>query len=301
MRNSSYFRNQLVLDLSNPKVQDFVFNIVDSLFIKNPTLAYIKWDCNAVIYNAYSSYLTNQSELYIDYVRGLYKVLERIRSKYPKVPMMLCSGGGGRVDYAALKYFTEFWPSDNTDPLERVFLQWEYSYFYPAIATAAHVTNWGRQSIKYKVDVAMMGKLGFDIPVNKLKPEELSFCKSAIKLYDQIKGVIWHGDQYRLISPWDHDFASIMYVAPSKNEAVIFNYLVSNRYDAGSALPVKFKGLNPDKHYSIKEVNLYNGAKSRLHVNAENSYSGAYLMQVGFNPMVNAGRTSVVLLANAID
>ena len=59
-----------------------------------------------------------------------------------EIPKMLCSGGGGRVDYGALKYFTEFWPSDNTDPLERIFIQWEYSYFYPAIASSNHVTAW---------------------------------------------------------------------------------------------------------------------------------------------------------------
>lgn len=300
-RPEYYFRNQLVLDLSNPKVQDFVFGIVDSLFIKNPTLAYIKWDCNAVIYNAYSAHLKNQSELYVEYVRGLYKVLERIRAKYPKVPMMLCSGGGGRVDYAALKYFTEFWPSDNTDPLERIYLQWEYSYFYPAIASANHVTNWGSQPIKYKVDVAMMGKLGFDISVSKLKPEELTFCKDAVKQYDQLSDVIWHGDQYRLVSPWNHDFASIMYVNTDKSKAVMFSYLVSNRYDAGSELPVKLKGLDAHKHYKIEEVNLYKGAKSKIKLNKENSYSGSFLMEVGFNPVVNAGRSSVVLVLTATD
>ena len=300
-RPEYYFRNQLVLDLSNPKVQDFVFGIVDSLFIKNPALAYIKWDCNAVIYNAYSAHLKNQSELYVEYVRGLYKVLERIRAKYPKVPMMLCSGGGGRVDYAALKYFTEFWPSDNTDPLERIYLQWEYSYFYPAIASANHVTNWGRQPIKYKVDVAMMGKLGFDIPVSKLKPEELTFCKDAVKQYDQLSDVIWHGEQYRLVNPWNHDFASLVYVAPNKNKAVMFSYLVSNRYDAGSELPVKLKGLDAHKHYKIEEVNLYNGAKSKIKRNKENSYSGAFLMEVGFNPVIYAGRSSVVLVLTATD
>jgi alpha-galactosidase len=113
-----------VLDLSNPDVQNFVFGVLDSLFIKNPEIAFIKWDCNAVIYNANSEYLKKtgqpQTHLYVDYVKGLYKVLEKVRAKYPKVPMMLCSGGGGRVDYEALKYFTEFWPSDNTDPLERI-------------------------------------------------------------------------------------------------------------------------------------------------------------------------------------
>ncbi len=120
---------------ANPAVQDFVFNVVDGLFTKNPALAYIKWDCNAVIYNAYSANLGNQSHFYIEYVRGLYTCTEKDSApNIPRVPMMLCSGGGGRVDYAALQYFTEFWPSDNTDPLERIFMQWEYSYFYPAIS-----------------------------------------------------------------------------------------------------------------------------------------------------------------------
>jgi len=300
-RPEYYFRNQLVLDLSNPKVQDFVFGIVDSLFIKNPSLAYIKWDCNAVIYNAYSAHLDKQSALYIEYVRGLYKVLERIREKYPNVPMMLCSGGGGRVDYAALQYFTEFWPSDNTDPLERVFMQWEYSYFYPAIAMAAHVTNWGNQPIKYKVDVAMMGKLGFDIPVSKLKPEELSFCQQAIQQYNRLKDIIWHGEQYRLVDPWSHDFASLMYVDNKKEKAVVFNYLVSDRYGAASGLPVRFKGLAPDKQYKIEEINLYNGTKSPINEDKENSYSGAFLMKAGFNPLVSARRASVVLVATAIN
>ncbi|WP_225872310.1 alpha-galactosidase [Pedobacter frigidisoli] len=197
-RNEYYFRNQLVLDLSNPKVQDFVFGVVDGLFTKNPSLAYIKWDCNAVIYNAYSSHLKDQASFYIEYVQGLYKVLERIRAKYPKVPMMLCSGGGGRVDYAALKYFTEFWPSDNTDPMERIFIQWEYSYFYPAIASSNHVTDWGKQPIKFRTDVAMMGKLGFDIVVSKLPENDLKFCQQAIRNYNDLKQTIWQGEQYRL-------------------------------------------------------------------------------------------------------
>ncbi|WP_244228773.1 alpha-galactosidase [Mucilaginibacter endophyticus] len=299
-RPEKYFRNQLVLDLANPKVQDFVFGVVDNLFTKNPDLAYIKWDCNAVIYNAYSAYLKkDQSHIYVDYVNGLYNVLKRVRAKYPKVPLMLCSGGGGRVDYGALQYFTEYWPSDNTDPLERVFIQWEYSFFYPAITSSNHVTDWGKQPIKYRVDVAMMGKMGFDIVIGKLSENDLSFCQSALKNYDGLKDAIWHGDQYRLASPWDNDAASIMYVNTDKSKAVMFNYLVNNRYGSGTKVPVRLKGLDPNKKYRVKEINLYPGTGSVLG-NEDLTFTGDFLMNVGINPETNTYHTSVVLQLEAI-
>ena len=291
-RPEYYMRNQLVLDLTNPKVQDFVFNLVDGLFTKNPGLAYIKWDCNSVIYNAYSAYEKSQSNFYTDYVFGLYKVLGRLRAKYPKIPMMLCSGGGGRVDYGALKYFTEYWPSDNTEPLERIFIQWEYSYFYPALASSNHVTNWGKEPLKYRVDVAMMGKLGFDFVVGKLKPEELAFCRQAVKTYKENSEAIWHGDQYRLQDPWANDVASLMYVDTTQSAAIMFNYLVNNRYAAGSKLPIRLKGLNPDKNYTVSEVNLFPGTHSTIPAGV---FSGRFLMTVGINPDVREGRTSVLI------
>jgi alpha-galactosidase len=298
-REEYYYRNQLVLDLTNPKVQDFVFGIIDSLFIKNPSLAYIKWDCNAVIYNAYSSHLKNQSAFYIEYVRGLYQVLSRIRAKYPIVPMMLCSGGGGRVDYAALQYFTEFWPSDNTDPLERIFIQWEYSYFYPAITSSNHVTDWGKQPIKFRTDVAMMGKLGFDIEVGKLTDNDLQFCQDAVKNYNGFKQIVWHGNQYRLSNPNENAVAVMMYLNESKSSGVIFNYLVNYRYDEKSRTPIRMKGLDAGKKYQLTEINLYPGSKTIL--DESKIYTGDFLMQVGFNPLVNAKRTSVVLKITAVD
>ncbi|MEH6305301.1 alpha-galactosidase [Olivibacter sp. CPCC 100613] len=297
-RPEYYFRNQLVLDLSNPQVQDFVFKTLDDLFIKNPGLAYIKWDCNAVIYNAYSPYLKHQGNFYVDYVKGLYKVLERIRVKYPKVPMMLCSGGGGRVDYGALRYFTEYWPSDNTDPLERIFMQYEYSYFYPALASANHVTDWGKQSIKFKIDVAMMGKLGFDIVVDKLPEEELKFCQQALRNYDELKPIIWQGNQFRLANPREKDYASILYIDENKERGVVFNYLVNYRQNVGTSTPIKFNGLDPMKSYRLEEINLYGDETSTI--KGQEVYTGDFLMKVGFNPNLSNSRKSVVLKFTAV-
>lgn len=296
-RPEHYFRNQLVLDLTNPEVQNFVFGVLDTLFTKNPQLAFIKWDCNAVIFNAHSMYLEKnklpQSHLYVNYVRGLYKVLERLRAKYPTVPMMLCSGGGGRVDYGALKYFTEFWPSDNTDPLERVFVQWEYSYFYPSIATCNHVTDWSKLPLKYRTDVAMMGKLGFDIVVNHLSENDLRFAQQSVAGYKSFSDVVWHGDLFRLADPYENEYASLMYVDSTKDKAIMFNYLTNFRFSAGATIgPVKLKGLDANKKYVVKEINLYPGTQSPINNSA---YSGDYLMTVGFNPVVDSRRTSVIL------
>ncbi|ADB37952.1 alpha-galactosidase [Spirosoma linguale] len=298
-RSEYYFRNQLVLDLSNPKVQDFVYGVVNDLMTKNPTLGFIKWDCNAVIYNAFSATIQNQSNLYVDYVQGLYKVLDRLRAKYPTLPMMLCSGGGGRVDYGALKYFTEYWPSDNTDAQERIFIQWNYSYFFPSIASCNHVTDWGKQPIKFRTDVAMMGKLGYDIVVSKLTEEELTFSQQALKTYEGIKNIIWKGDLYRLASPYTNDVASSMYVSESRDRAVWFTYLVNSRYKAGSQAPIKLNGLDPAKNYRIRELNVYPGTTSRINTSTT-TYSGNYLMAIGFNPQVDTRRTSVVLEVNEV-
>ncbi len=297
-RPEHYFRNQLVLDLANPVVQDYVFGVVDNLFTKNPSLAFIKWDCNAVIFNAHSMYLqkTNQpqSQFYVDYVKGLYKVLERIRAKYPSVPMMLCSGGGGRVDYEALKYFTEFWPSDNTEPLERIFIQWNYSYYYPVIATCNHVTDWGKQPIKFRTDVAMMGKLGYDIVVSHLSPTDLQFSQQAVANYNQIKATLWYGEQYRLVDPYVHPMASIMYVNEDKSKAVMFSYHTNHRFElTDSPHAVPLKGLDANKRYRVQEINVYPGTTSTI--DATKVYSGDFLMRVGINPDVNEKRSSVVL------
>ncbi len=295
-RDEYYFRNQLVLDLSNPKVQDYVFGIVDDLMTKYPDIAFFKWDCNSPITNIYSTYeKMNQSHLYIDYVRGLYNVLDRVKAKYPALPMMLCAGGGGRTDYEGLKYFTEFWCSDNTDPIERLFIQWGYSQVFPAKAQCAHVTTWNRDaSVKFRVNVAMMGKMGFDINLHDLNEGELAYCKQSIKDYNSLKPVIFNGDQYRLVSPHDGNHAATMYVGKDKKKAVLFAFDVHPRYDE-ALYNVKFDGLDPSLTYNVREINKSDGSQGE-----EKSYSGSYLMTVGLPLFSTSKLSSRVYEVNSI-
>ena len=151
-----------------------------------------------------------------------YNVLKRVKEKYPNTPMMLCSGGGARCDYEALKYFTEFWCSDNTDPIERLFIQWGFSQIFPSKAMSAHVTSWNKKtSVKFRTDVASMCKLGFDLGLKELNADEQTFCQNAVANWTRLKKVILDGDQYRLVSPYDGNHMSIMYAAPDKNKAVL--------------------------------------------------------------------------------
>ncbi|MCE2617629.1 MAG: alpha-galactosidase [Phocaeicola sp.] len=321
-REEYYFRNQLVLDLSNPKVQDLVYNTVDNLMTKYPDIAFFKWDCNSPITNIYSNYEKNQqSRLYIDYVHGLYNVLERIKTKYSELPMMLCSGGGGRTDYEALKYFTEFWASDNTDPIERLFIQWGFSHIFPAKTICAHVTSWNKSTgVKFRTDVASMCKLGFDIKLSEMNENEIKYAQEAVQNYNRLKSVIWDGELYRLVSPYESNHTSSMYVAPDKNKAVVFSFDIHPRYGE-FITPVRLQGLDPNKMYRVKEINkMPMKLPNRFLSKPENEealteippeilkmftgfpekvYSGEYLMTVGLDLFTTKQLNSMVLEVTA--
>lgn len=280
-RKIYYYRNQLVLDLSNPEVQDYVYSVVENLMKENPEIAFFKWDCNSPITNIYSPYQKDkQGNMYIDHVRGVYNVMKRVKENYPNVPMMLCSGGGARCDYEALKYFTEFWCSDNTDPIERIYIQWGFSQFFPSKAMCAHVTSWNKNtSVKFRTDVASMCKLGFDIGLKDMSADELTYCQDAVKNWKRLQPAIMDGDQYRLVSPYKSNHMAVNYVSKDKNKAVLFAYDIHPRYQE-KLMNVKLQGLDANKMYKIEEINLMPNTESGLSANGK-IYSGDFLMKVG--------------------
>lgn len=277
---------QLVLDLSNPKVQDFVFGVVDNLLTKYPDIAYIKWDANMAIMNHGSQYLSvaDQSHLYIAYHQGFAKVIDRIRAKYKDVVIQCCASGGGRANWGMLRGFDEFWVSDNTDAMQRIYMQYGTSYFFPAIAMASHIsavpnhTVFRTTSLKYRIDVAMSGRLGMEIQPKNMTDEEKALCRKAISEYKKIRPVVQFGDLYRLASPYDNQgLSSIMYVSEAKDKAVFYWWKLANFYNVH--LPrVKMAGLDENKMYKVKELDVIDNKP----LDCEGkSYSGKYLMEHG--------------------
>ena len=279
---------QVVLDLGNPKVQDFVFSVVDNLMSKYPEIDYIKWDANMAIMNHGSQYLTmnDQSHLYIEYHRGLEKVCQRIRAKYPDVTIQACASGGGRANWGVLPYFDEFWVSDNTDALQRIYMQWGTSYFFPAIAMASHIsatpnhTVFRTTALKYRIDVAMSGRLGMEIQPKNMTDDEKELCRKAIAEYKQIRPIVQFGNIYRLMSPYDKKgLASLMYVNDEQTKAVWYWWKTESFQN--EHLPrIKMAGLNPTRMYKVHELNRID--LKPLDVEGK-SFSGAYLMSHGID------------------
>ena len=276
---------QLLLDMSNPAVQDYVFSIVDNIMKETPNTYYIKWDYNYEIKNHGSHYLTsdNQSHLLVDYFLGVLKTVKRIRQAYPDLVIQCCSSGGARANYGLMPYFDEMWVSDNTDAQQRLFMQWGTSMFFPVCAMAQHVSaspNHQTQRvipIKFRFDVAMTGRLGMEMKPSDLNPKEFEFAKKAFQTYKEIRPIVQQGDQYRLISPYDgRGYASEMFVTEDKSEAVFFAYKFEQYVDMFRPR-FRFAGLDPDATYQLTEINREGGADhwegARI--------SGRFLMQQG--------------------
>jgi alpha-galactosidase len=272
-------RNQLVLDLTRPEVQAFEWQSIQNI-LGVPDISYAKWDCNRYLTQPGSSYLApdRQSHLWIDYVNALYALMDKTAKTFPDTEMMLCSGGGGRVDYGALKYFHEFWPSDNTDPTLRVPMQWDYSYFFPPMAVASHVTHWGNRPMHFACSVAMSARFGMDLDLNKLSAQDKAICAGAISAYKQIRDVTLPGDLYRLENPHENYRGALNFVSPDKTRAVVFAFQLKE----GENVPVHPQGLDPAKNYTIHELNP---APGRAGIPQEGkTFTGAELMRDGISP-----------------
>ncbi len=292
-------RTQLLLDLTNPKVREYVYDVVAKLLKEYPEIKYIKWDANRHVQDFGSQYLAKgeQSHFWVDYINNLYNVYERLSEEFPDVIFQACSSGGGRVDYGSLKYHHEIWGSDNTDAEWRIYINWGLNYFVPAGCVASHVSQSPNHQtsqltpIKFRFDVAMSQRLGLELQPKLLTDEELAWTKEAVEVYkSRIRDVVQLGDQYRLASPYDFGgFSSIGYVSEDKDRAIIFAYSLDYQV-RGASHVVKLAGLDPAKQYTVREVMPTSNKFRTLYrfTGEGKTFSGDYLMKVGIQ--VNIGK-----------
>ncbi|MBR1569681.1 MAG: alpha-galactosidase [Bacteroidales bacterium] len=295
-------RNQWVLDLSNPAVEDFVFGIFDRTMQLAPGIDYIKWDCNRVIQSFGSPYLEReQDRFYVEYCQGLYNVMRRIREKYPRVIVQCCSSGGGRVDYGALRYCNEIWTSDNTDALSRVYIQYATNLIYPACIMGSHVSAVPNHQtgnvtpLKFRFDLACSGRLGMELQPKNLSPQERALAERCIASYYQYRDLVFSGDVYRLASPYDGSYYGLMYVSPDKRRAVVFTYCIHYEPRNVGGKTFRLQGLDPGRKYRVKEQNTDRPSWW----GDGQAFTGSFLAGGGFNPVLPQIYSSAVFCLEA--
>lgn len=302
-REAPQTRTQWLLDLSNPEVQEFVFGVFDRTMQLSDKIDYIKWDANRNANNVGSAWLPDdrQSHFWIDYAQGFYKVMERIRAKYPDVLIQACASGGGRVEYGALCYFNEVWTSDNTEALSRARIQYGTSLFYPASVMGSHVSITPNHQtgnitpIKFRFDMACAGRLGMELQPKQMSEEEKAFARRAIASYKEYRDLVMHGDLYRIGSPYDEAGCyGVLYVSKDRRRAVLFTYCL--RYQGRTQIPCfRLAGLDPETEYAIRELNVDN---PRFWFDGR-TFSGELLARAGINPQLSKLYDSAVFLLEA--
>src|SRR5271155_1725662 len=257
-RPRSEDRNQLVLNLARPDVRKYVFDAMDKLLTEND-IAFFKWDYNRNWSEPGWDQLpaNEQKKVYVEFTRNLYSILAELRAKHPAVEIESCSGGGARVDLGILHYTDEVWPSDNTDPLDRLTQQDGFTHAYPVqtmVAWATDLPHWLNNrttSMTYRMLVSMQGALGIGGNLNNWTGEDLAIAKRMIAAYHQVQKTITQGDLYRLISPTNgSEFSAIETVSPDKSQAVFFAFVHSTQ--EGRSFPrLQLLGLDPKATYAL--------------------------------------------------
>lgn len=281
-REQSPARQQYVIDMTRQDVRDCIFNQMYDV-LSNNNIAYLKWDYNRAITEPASVMLDarHSKEFFHRFILGTYELMDRITSAFPHILFESCAGGGGRFDAGMLYYMPQAWASDNTDPIERLTIQFGTTMCYPASSMGAHVSACDRTGIETKAAVAMAGTFGYELDPKEMSEEDKEKVKEQVKNYHRYYNVIHFGDLYRIISPTDDEFKCAWeYVAKDKSEALL-TVVIKNRAPHDFLL-IKMKGLDPEKMY-------------RDETDGE-IYSGALLMNAGINltdGTLSAGRSFI--------
>ncbi len=267
-REHTNCRQQLVLDMSRDEVIDNLFEQIHGL-LSTYEIDYVKWDFNRNLTEVGSATLdaSRQPELYHRFMLGTYKLMDRIVKAHPDILLESCSGGGGRFDPGMLFYAPQIWCSDNTDPIDRLSIQFGTSLCYPAGAVGAHVSANPRTDYETKGNVALWGTFGYELDPNILTEQERKTVKQQVAEYHRYYDLIHYGDLYRLIYPEGNRRCAWELVSQDRSEALVT--VVTLQHTVDERFVLKLKGLDPVAYYRLDDTDVV--------------LSGAVLMQGGLN------------------
>ena len=250
-------RYQLVLDMSNPEVVDYLYGVMSAILRENH-IEYVKWDMNRSISDWYTATLSRgrQMEMPHRYVLGLYELLEKLTSEFPDVLFEGCSGGGGRFDAGMMYYCPQIWCSDDTDAHERTFIQYGTSFFYPTSTVGSHVSavpnhQTGRiTSIETRGVVAMAGSFGYELDLNQLSEEEKAVVAKQVTHYKEYQILIYNGDYYRLANPFEDGMSAWSWISEDKKTILVQGVLFRAKPNV-LRKTLRLMGLEAKKNYKI--------------------------------------------------
>lgn len=270
-------RNQLMLNLAREDVYQYLYKSFSTLLREN-NIRFIKWDMNKSLTDPGfpSAPAEEQRSVRLKYVENLYRLLEALRSEFPDVWFENCASGGGRVDLGMMARTDFSWASDNTDPVERTFIQYAFLNAFPSNSMIGWVTqeDWHKQKhpLEFKFDISMCGVLGVGYDITKWTEEEKAVARKKIAQYKEIRETVHKGDHYRLVSPYEKNRSVLQFVNKPKSESVVFVYNLAE-YPANAIgetkrpQTVKLRGLQPDASYRIEGM--------------DGVYAGRELMDIG--------------------
>jgi alpha-galactosidase len=287
-RERTQIRNQLVLNFARPDVAAWAHGWLDRLLAEHE-IDFLKWDMNRPFTEAGWPGQDDPDRLWIDHVRGVYSIMDRLRADHPRLRIESCCGGGGRVDIGILRRTDETWPSDNTDAVDRIWIQYGYSQVYPARTMAAWVTdspnflNGRVVPLRFRFHVAMSGVLGIGGNLTEWTPAERTEAAALVEQYKRIRPIVQHGTQYWLRTPTAAPGAltSVQYLAPDGAETVVFAWRPTAHLGHPPP-PVRLRGLDPAATYREAE--------------SGREYSGVALMAHGIRPALPPGDYASTLL-----
>lgn len=290
-REPSLGRNQPVLDLTRGDVVEYIKRVFDRL-LKDGDISYIKWDMNRSLSEVGSALggTAAQGKVYHAYVLGLYDIMDYVTKEYPDVLFEGCSGGGARFDGGILHYFPQIWTSDDTDALERVYIQYGTSICYPYSAMGAHVSAVPNHQVfrttpmSMRGNVSICGQLGYELDLNKLNEDDMNCVKEQVKAYKELSEVFHKGDLYRLLTPVGNDAAVNEFVSEDKNTVAVCVYILKGTPSAPN-IYVKLAALDKDAVYKDEKGN---------------EFTGEYLMNFGIPVYCMADYVSRITVFNKI-